>query len=104
MSAAPSSIVTLVHGTWAKDSRWPALEKELTRNLIGPVDVLYWTWTARNRAQARATAAEALRERLRADRAQYPEANHYVIAHSHAGNIALHAVADDGDRLALTGL
>lgn len=92
MTESPRTIVTLVHGTWARDSRWGRLEASLRATLPAPVDIRYWAWSGRNSVVARQAASERLRQQLSADRKQHPHARRIVIAHSHGGNLVAHAL------------
>jgi alpha-beta hydrolase superfamily lysophospholipase len=58
----------------------------------------WWSW---NQASARLRAAERLKIHLEALISVYPTAHHYVIAHSHGGNVAMYALQDEalGERL-----
>jgi hypothetical protein len=90
--AAPSSVVTLVHGTFATGSRWPALAQVLEETLPGPVACEYFDWPGGFTVRARAQAASQLREVLRRRFADHPGADHYILAHSHGGNVVLGAL------------
>jgi len=52
-------------------------------------------WSGQNSHTARAAAASELGELLKKLTQQYPNANIYLIAHSHGGNVALYAIRDD---------
>jgi hypothetical protein len=49
-------------------------------------------WTGKNSISERDKTAHDLAERLSAEHAEHPQATQLVIAHSHGGNIALHAL------------
>src|SRR5687768_15308649 len=93
-------IVTCIHGTWARGSRWPDLEKSLTAALrhCGPVEFKYFEWSGRNSVRARTQAVAELRRFLLQELRRSPGARHVVIAHSHGANIALHAIDGGAQR------
>jgi len=63
--------------------------------VFGPDVVLEpFVWEGSNTTQARLEAAEALRRRLESWRTSHPSTRIHVIAHSHAGNIAMYALRD----------
>jgi len=49
-------------------------------------------WTGKNSIRARNDAAHSLAEHLSAQHVEHPRATQLIIAHSHGGNIALHAL------------
>jgi hypothetical protein len=67
----------------------------------GPVRVHAFVWSGRNRVADRSRAAARLTRKLRLRLKQHPTARHYVVAHSHGGNVALYAMRDPqvGSRL-----
>ena len=88
----PASVVTLVHGTFARGSRWRDLERRLQSTLPAPVIFEYFEWTGGFTVRARARASIELREDLRHRFAQHDRADHYIVAHSHGGNVVLSAL------------
>ena len=88
----PASVVTLVHGTFARGSRWRDLERRLQSTLPAPVIFEYFEWTGGFTVRARARASIELREKLRHRFAQHDRADHYIVAHSHGGNVVLSAL------------
>lgn len=95
--------VTLVHGTWARKSKWPALEKVL-QALPGVVHVDYARWSGGNSVHARQAGAACVRSHLNSVIKDFPHADHYLIAHSHGGNVALAALNDLSLRARIRGL
>ena len=89
------TVVTLVHGTWARNATWmdesSALRQELLKQIPAISDILVFRWTGRNSHAARLDAASRLCEHHAAVKKMHPRASHYVIAHSHGGNVALYA-------------
>jgi hypothetical protein len=95
----PIAIVSCVHGTWARGSRWPDFEAAVTdalRDCDGAVEFKYFEWSGRNSLRHRTRAAEALRQSLLQQVAEFPETPHILVAHSHGANVALHALDDGG--------
>jgi hypothetical protein len=97
----PSSriLVTLVHGTFAPGAAWTRQDSALCaalRRQIPGASIEAFTWSGRNSNGARMQAARELAAwtdaRLaQAQREQSGPIQHYVIAHSHGGNVVLYA-------------
>lgn len=91
----PSCIVTLVHGTFAKNAPWTSPDSRLAERLeeagLGPVQVRRFSWSGRNSFGARRQAAATLTQDIDDLRRQYPALPHYLIGHSHGGNVAINA-------------
>ena len=94
----PVAVITLVHGTWARRASWTLpgspLRRMLARASAGPVVFERFAWSGRNSISARQYAVRDLQRHLHAVTQQWPRARHYVVAHSHGGNIAFHALGD----------
>jgi alpha/beta hydrolase family protein len=90
------AVITLVHGTWARRSRWTKegsrLRQKLGESIAGPKLFLEFPWSGNNSPKARAAAALSLCEYLRRQIALHSEAQQFVIGHSHGGTVALKAV------------
>ena len=84
--------VVLVHGTWARGSRWPKVEAMLADTFAGRAHVEYVEWPGHNQVSARMKGVRALIRALRSSIRAHPDARHVVIAHSHGGNVALRAL------------
>ena len=99
-----SLVVTLVHGTFGRlagrDASWTRegsfLRQRLLEELSPDVVFLPFRWSGMNWPSARYAAARRLRDHLRVTSERYPERNHFVLAHSHGGNVALYALRDAG--------
>lgn len=89
--------VFLVHGTFARNAAWTlpgsALRETVARAVDGPVAFHNILWSGRNSVTARRAACDALYEALTRSLNQHPERPHFVIAHSHGGNIAMQALS-----------
>lgn len=103
----PRYVFTLVHGTFARRTAWiqdgSPLRTFLAERLgAGSVHYERFLWTGFNTDKARLRAASHLRRFLGERLAEHPEARHFVIAHSHGGNVVLHALhgLDDPRRVA----
>jgi len=112
-SAAPSPgdprlVVTLVHGTWGRKAEWTRHSSPLCRSLLsqapGQVYLAPFPWSGRNTSRARIAAAERLRYHIISLIERYPAAAHFVVAHSHGGNIALYSAQDERVRAGLAGI
>lgn len=94
----PACVITLVHGTWARRAAWTfpgsPLRQRVSGAALGPVAFKRFVWSGRNSLSARQQAVRGLIEHLHAAIERWPHARHYVIAHSHGGNIAFHALRD----------
>jgi len=96
--AKPETIVTLVHGTFARGTAWcregSALRRFLAdalRERCGEVRFDVFEWCGRNSHKARIRAGYELAEHIRELRRTHPNCRHFIVAHSHGGNIALFA-------------
>jgi hypothetical protein len=63
-----------------------------------PVSFTIFEWSGENSHQARLTAASELATHLRAIADAHNGAAHFVVAHSHGGNVALAALSEDSAR------
>lgn len=92
-AAASETIVTLVHGTWARRATWTRPGSDLHAALVAEgCKVVRFAWSGRNSHRARTGASEGLAEHLRGQFRDNPTAKQIVVGHSHGGNVALHAV------------
>jgi hypothetical protein len=94
MSAPTKYVITLVHGTFAPQAAWTKEDSKLCRflkeRLQGPVRFQRFGWTGTNTHTARIAASEGLRAQVLAEMKDSPDATHFIIGHSHGGNIALY--------------
>jgi len=101
-------IITLVHGTWARHTRWVQDDSRLCQQLRTRFgDRLHLTrfpWSGWNQASARLSAAKRLRVHLQKLILDHPEAEHFIIAHSHGGNVAMYALQGDTLEAKISGL
>lgn len=103
----PRAVFTLVHGTWARSARWMEPDSELRQavaGISGPVRFERFAWSGNNSVLARQRAVRRLIEQLRRTFMEWPEAQHYIIAHSHGGNIALQSMSDDAISRRVSGI
>ncbi|UQE01144.1 esterase/lipase family protein [Bradyrhizobium japonicum] len=89
-------LITFVHGTFARSAPW-TLEGSTLRNSIlqalgSDVEFNTFNWSGRNTHHARLEAGRALGRLLVSLQSQYPDKRQVLIAHSHGGNVALHAL------------
>lgn len=88
----PTAVVTLVHGTFARDAPWTRPDSVLSTALErAGCHVTRFAWSGRNSHRARWHAAGELVAHLQQQVTKHPRARQWVIAHSHGGNVALHA-------------
>jgi pimeloyl-ACP methyl ester carboxylesterase len=104
----PDVVVTLVHGTWARRAAWTLPSSPLCRTLSqavrGRVAFEPFAWSGGNSIAARRRAVERLVAQLHSLVAQWPRARHYLVGHSHGGNVAFQALADPVVKERITGL
>jgi hypothetical protein len=91
-------VLTLVHGTWARGAPWTQPGSPLRSHLesrLGPnISFRVFEWTGQNSHTARLTAGEDLRHDLHQALKTHPQAQHFLIGHSHGGNVILYALRD----------
>jgi hypothetical protein len=101
-------IVTLIHGTFAPKANWveegSKLRKAVHDAFPGRVEFRKLAWSGGNTIDARRDAAGRLRAQILADSVPVTDARHFLIAHSHGGNIALYALRDSTVRERVTGV
>ena len=61
-------------------------------------------WSGETSHTARAKAADSLAAFIRNGYSLNPEAHHFMIAHSHGGNVALNAIKRAGETRSISGL
>ena len=79
----------LVHGTFANAADWPALQSALTNEVnpsIRPVRFVQISWTGKNRARARQSAADTICLAVNEIRARSISETIFIIGHSHGGS------------------
>jgi hypothetical protein len=100
-------VVTLIHGTFATEAEWTRNESTLCRAIhdaFPEVELRRLPWLGGNTLGARRDAAEKLRACIAADSASGPDTRHFLVAHSHGGNIALYALRDPAVRERIAGV
>jgi pimeloyl-ACP methyl ester carboxylesterase len=101
-------LITLVHGTFARRAKWIQRDSllcvEIERLLSDQVTFHPFVWSGRNSPRARSKAAARLNEYILLSRAAHPNAEQYVIGHSHGGNVALLAPQDPELREIIKGV
>jgi hypothetical protein len=104
----PKYCITLVHGTFAPDAPWTregsVLRNTLQSSLDGTVLFSAPNWGGANSPGTRRTAAGHLAEHLTSQFTAHPHASHFIIAHSHGGNVALMACCEATSSARLKGL
>src|SRR5215831_8816470 len=96
MSETVSHVITMVHGTFARNAEWTSdhspLSRFLKEHLSQTLIIRRSPWSGANRNLDRIEASKKLSEMPDEGICKYPEALHFIIAHSHGGNIALYAL------------
>jgi hypothetical protein len=107
-SEFPTVVFTLVHGTWGSRAKWldpdSAFSEWLRNAFLDLEAIVPFYWSGRNSHSARRKAAEDLQAVLHGNLRRYPNAKHFVIAHSHGGNIAMYALRNAYLRDRIAGL
>lgn len=95
-SRSATVAITLVHGTFARHAEWAGdsslLRRTLSQLLGDKVVFRRFEWTGGNTHRDRLRAADLLAEHLLQHTVSDDHRKHFVIAHSHAGNIVLYAL------------
>jgi hypothetical protein len=89
-------VITLIHGTWAKKAPWLRPDSKLSEALMqlpGGARIFPFLWSGGNSNNARHLASEQLERELALRVQNYPASRHYLIGHSHGGNVVLRAFA-----------
>lgn len=101
-------VVTLIHGTFAREAEWVKDDSKLCKAVRdafpGGVEFRRLSWSGGNTIGARQEAAENLRAQIVADPVPAADTRHFLIAHSHGGNIALYALRDPTVRERIIGI
>ena len=93
---SPDYVVTLVHGTFARGAAWTrdgSALRAIIRDRLGEGSVQFdsFLWSGFNADQAHQKASRELRGMIGRRLDEHPGARHYVVAHSHGGNVVLNA-------------
>jgi len=106
VSPEPDRVVTLVHGTFARHAPWmrEGLLWDRLKALPGTTLFSRFCWTGSNSHTARLRAGEDLASHLRGLTDKFPNARHFIVGHSHGGNVMLYAMKDEALADRVTGL
>ena len=99
--------ISLVHGTFARDAPWTRPGSKLYTALqetFPRANIEAFGWKGRNSALDRERESRRFGEWARARALAQGGAPHFVIAHSHGGNIALKALGDAAVAAAVRGV
>jgi len=100
--------VTTVHGTYAGKAKWiepdAPLAKALQARFGSRLKVFPLRWSGGNNPKERGKAAEKLQTHLHELHQADKDAKQFVIAHSHAGNVAFYALQDEALQEAVSGV
>ena len=98
----PLILVTFVHGTFDPAARWSRPGSPLVTNLIEAFGtnllLTNFQWSGQNKQTDRRDAADELIKHIIRQSEIYPAARHFIIGHSHGGNIIRWAVDDISPR------
>lgn len=105
----PSHVITLIHGTFRPKDKWTRegsplrteIEQRLAQSGAGVVHFHVFQWPGsllpclNNSDRHRMDAGTKLRAELNRLVSQHPNSQHYIVTHSHGGNVALYALRED---------
>jgi hypothetical protein len=100
-SLPPLYVVHTVHGTYAPDAPWTkessSFSEQLKRDLGWRVKIESFGWSGKNSVSARWEAAQNFRRHLeeKLNDKEYVGAKHIIVSHSHGGNVAFWALANE---------
>lgn len=99
-AASVRYLVTLVHGTFATNAPWLGKDSTLStalRNRLGDgLKLVPFKWSGNNSPRARRQDSARLARQLACQVGCYSGAQHYLVGHSHGGNVALSAAVTSG--------
>jgi pimeloyl-ACP methyl ester carboxylesterase len=102
------NVITLVHGTGAPYAAWTEERSSICTRLSSALghDVAFrvFNWSGANSARARRAAAAELTADLIRLVEREPDARHFLIGHSHGGNVALQSLSDPRVRSKMAGV
>jgi hypothetical protein len=104
-----TDVIFLVHGTFAPNAPWLG-EHSLLRTVVQrhfPSQTTKFnpfTWSGKNTHSARLQAAADLRAGLLESLRANSNARHFLICHSHGGNVALYAMHDLAEASRISGI
>jgi pimeloyl-ACP methyl ester carboxylesterase len=105
---APHVVVTLVHGTFARRADWTAesspLRRAIRKTMREPVRFEQFLWSGWNTVTSRSKAVDRLISHLADLQTRWPQARHFVVGHSHGGNIAFQAMRDKAVEARIAGV
>ena len=91
-------VVTLVHGTFFPNADWTQLNSKFSDELredVKGVVVRRFQWSSENSPSARLRASFELLFDLEEVSNHFPTCEHYIVAHSHGGSVALHCLQNE---------
>lgn len=101
-------LLTIIHGTWARDAQWiqdaspfcSALKSAFGERLA----IERFRWSGSNSHRARRRASIELRQHVMRCAEVYGQHRHFLVAHSHGGNVCLYAMRDQEIRARISGV
>ena len=108
LDKAPSCLVTMVHGTFAREATWAKEDSTFAKGLSdaygGPVKCRSFTWSAKNLHAVRVRAATELYADIGKANSKFGNVPHFLVAHSHGGNIAAYCLRDSSSEPPISGV
>lgn len=100
------TVITLVHGTFAKNADWTQKDSEFSKMLAdelleieGAKIFEQVNWSGRNLFRSRQRAAEAIYDKLVDQEKRYENPRQYVIGHSHGGSALAYLISSTNKEL-----
>ena len=105
----PARIITLIHGTFAAHAKWTGANSALSQHIAKTStkrrpEFNKFIWNGRNDHTSRMSAVKDLAKHVENNIQQSNAVEQWIIAHSHGGNISLHAAAQTNDSSQLRGI
>lgn len=103
-------LVTLVHGTFAPDAEWTlddtesGFKKKLAKRLGENIEYERLDWGGKNSQEVRKEGARLLTKSIAGTDTPDKGRKHFIICHSHGGNVALYATDDNKLDEHITGI
>lgn len=101
-------VITLIHGTFAPHAEWVKATSDFVGSLAStirrPIKPLVFGWTGGYRHCDRMLAAEDLATHIAKVREDYDNVPHFLVAHSHGGNIVTYCLRRPENRDGIAGV
>ena len=108
MARTDEIAITIVHGTGINRHEWAKSDSEfadyIRNDLPHRCSIETFPWSGYYTFRSRSIAAKDLANFVNVRQRDLPNAKHIIIAHSHGGNILLHALRDNDLRSRIAGI